>query len=219
MDSKGTDTKTTATLEQRLVAICQTVRNEALDPAIKEAEAIRVHAEREREAILEQARKKAEEIIQDAEKKASSTKKALQTSLIQASHQAVELLKQQIEKTLFNPALDSYIAHAMHSESETADLIKTLISSIEKEGIFGDITLILGKKLSKEKIIDFLGKEIMAKLKDKSIQVAEYNFGVTLKADSKHIMIDVSNSAVKELLSGFLRQEFRRLLFTDEAIS
>ncbi len=213
------DSKTTPTLEQRLIAICQTVRNEALDPAIKEAEATKLYAEKQKEEILRQAEVKAKEIIKEAEKKAHDIRKALETSLNQSARQALDLLKEKIEKTLFNPALDSYIARSMQSEKETANLISAVTSSLQAQGIFGDITVELGQKLSKEKVVQELSREIVSRLKNETITVGTHNWGVIIKIDGKHLMIDVSDTAMKELMSNFLRQEFRKILFSDETTS
>ncbi|MGR3952041.1 MAG: hypothetical protein QRY74_03955 [Chlamydia sp.] len=203
----------TATLEQRLIAICQTVRKEALDPALHEAEATKRQAEREREEILKEAKIRAKAIIEEAEKKAISIRKVLESSLEQASSQAVELLKEEIEKNLFNPSLNEYIASSFALEKETASLVESLVQAIDAGGIFGSIAIELGKTASKEKIVQQLGTKVIARLQNGSIQVGMHNWGIIVRIKDKQIVLDVSDKAVRELMANFLRQEFRKMLF------
>ncbi len=210
------DQEAKSTLDQRLVAICQTVRNEALEPALKEAESIKLQAERERERILLDAKNQAKEILKKAEEKAEETKRTLEMSLKQATKQALELLKEQIENGLFQPALESFITSELSSNEGTARLIEALIHTLEKEGILGDIECEIGSKLSKEAVAKALVKDAMGRLKNSELKVGSSSLGVTLKVNKKHIVIDISDRAVKELVSHFVRAEFRKLLFVGE---
>lgn len=209
------DSKSTTTLEERLISICQTVRTEALDPALKDAEEIRRLAESQKEAILAQAEKKAKELIAEAEKKVKETKLALHSSLEQASRQAIDLLKEKIEQSLFQPAVEKYLNIAMDSNKKSADLLEAIIVSIRQNGVFGDISAEIGKHLSKTVVAEEIAKEALTNIKNGEIRVGNHAWGVVVKVEKSHILIDVSDQAIRELLSGFLRQEFRKLIFND----
>ena len=142
--------------DERLAAICQTIRNETLEPAQRDAESIRQGAEREAAKIRAEARQQADLLLHETRKKLIEEKQAFEASLQQACKQTTDLLRQRIEKSLFRPMLDEWLEKEFASEEKTALLINVLIEYIKKQGFEGDLSCWIGSHLDKEKVVKHL---------------------------------------------------------------
>lgn len=209
MEKRGTG-------DERLAAICQMIRNDTLDPAKEEAENITHAAERDAARIRAEAKQQAERMLQDARTLIREEREMFDASLDQASRQVVALLKEKIEQSLFNPTLDSYLSSEFKSEQKTAALLDLLIQQLQSEGIQGDLAVWLGNHLSKEEVIKHLGQEAIKKISKEALQIGTHNYGFILKIINRHLLIDITPEALKEMLSTFLRPEFRAFLFKEE---
>jgi vacuolar-type H+-ATPase subunit E/Vma4 len=136
-------------------------------------------------------------------------------SLEQASRQVIGLLKEKIEHSLFNPALDHYLDSEFHDEKKTAALLDLVINQIQSEGLGGDLAIWLGKHLSKKDIIQSLGQEAVKNVSREAISIGDHNFGVILKIVNRHLSIELTPEGLKEMMSAFLRPDFRTFLFKE----
>ena len=201
--------------DERLAAICQKIRNETLEPAEQEAQSILLNAEREAAKIKVEARQHADQLLHDARKELLEEQKAFEASLQQACKQTVDLLRQKVEKTLFKPALDAWLEKEFSSEEKTAQLLDILIEYLKKEGIEGDISAWIGSHLSKEEVVKHLAITSLKALPKEGIHVADQAHGIILKLADKHITIEITPDAIKELMAAFIRNDFRRFLFDE----
>jgi V/A-type H+-transporting ATPase subunit E len=208
MEERGTG-------DERLAAICQMIRNETLDPAKEEAEHIRHAAEREAAHTRSEAKRQAEQILHDARAQVKKEREAFDASLDQASRQTISLLKQQIEQALFNPALDHYITEECASEQRTAQLLDVIIEEIQKEGLHGDLAVWLGQRLSKEAVLRHMSQEVRRQIATGKMFAGEHDYGIVVKIVDRHLSIEITPEGLKEIMSGFLRQDFRSILFKE----
>lgn len=208
MEGRGTG-------DERLAAICQMIRNETLDPAKEEAEQIRHAAERDAARIRAEAKRQAEQMIHDARSLIKDERDAFDVSLEQAARQAVGLLKEKIEKSLFNPGLDQYVNDELHSEAKTAHLLDLLIQEVQKEGLDGDVSVWLGKNLKKDEVLKHLSQHTLKKVSSGNLLVGENTYGIVLKIVDRHLSIEITPEGIKEMMSTFLRPDFRSILFSE----
>jgi len=201
--------------EERLAAICQKIRNETLEPAQQDAEDIRLSAEREATKIKAEARQSADQLLHEARKELIEEKKAFEASLEQACRQTVDLLRQKVETTLFKPALDEWLSKEFSSEEKSAQLLDVLIELLKKQGIEGNLAAWIGSHLSKEKVVEHLAQASLKALPKEGIQVADQAYGVILKITNKHLTLEITPEAIKELMASFIRNDFRRFLFNE----
>jgi V/A-type H+-transporting ATPase subunit E len=208
MEARGTG-------DERLAAICQMIRSETLDPAKEEAEQIRHAAERDAARIRAEAKRQAEQMIHDARSLIKEERDAFDVSLEQAARQVVGLLKEKIEKSLFNPGLDKYLSDEFHDEAKTARLLDLLIQELQDEGLDGDVSVWLGKHLHKEEVLKHLSQNTLKKVSSGNLLVGEHTYGIVLKIVDRHLSIEVTPEGLKEIMSTFLRSDFRSILFSE----
>jgi len=205
---KGIDTG-----KDKVKKICDVLKRETLEPAKKEAEAIIDAAAVKAEAIIREAKKDAEKTLQDARKEIEKERNVFQSSLNQACKQALEVLKQEIESKLFNPELSKMLHQPLAEPGILADLIKAVVGAIEKEGTNADLSAFIPQAVAPETVNRLLTQNILQKLKGQSVQAGPLKGGIAVKMDKENITIDVSEEALKELVSDYIRKDFRETLF------
>lgn len=201
--------------DERLAAICQMIRNETLDPAKEEAEKIRQAAERDAAKTRTEAKRYAEKIIHEARTVISEEREAFDASMKQAAKKALGLLKEKIEKTLLNPSLDRYLTKQFNDEQKTAKILDLVIQNLEEEGIYGDLSVWLGKNLSKDVVLSQLCQQSLSKIEAGSLSVGDQAFGIVLKIVDRHLSIEITPEGLKEMIAAFLRPDFRSILFSE----
>lgn len=199
--------------KDKIKKICDILKKETLEPAKEEAKQILEVAAQEAHQIIRDAEIKAEEILKGAKAKIEKEREIFQNSLVQASRQGIEALKQDIENTLFNKELDSWITEQTADPKVGAKLISVLVEAIEKEGISAHFSALIPKTIPVEKVNALLAKEILNKLENHSVRVGDFIGGVQLKLHDKKLTLDISDQALKELLTNYIRKDFRELLF------
>lgn len=205
--------KTLENGQDKIDKICETLRQEALEPAKKQAAELLNSAAAERQAILDAAKKEAEAIIQQARYTAEQELSVFKSSLEQASRQALERLRQDIEKRLFNDQLDQLLINGTSDVNVVAELITTLVMALEKEGIKADLTAIIPKSLTPQQVIAALGQSVASKLQKGGIEVGSFTGGARVKLQDKKMTFDISDQALKELLVQYVRKDFRDIVF------
>ena len=199
--------------QERINAICEKIREETLTPAKQEAEQILDVAKGEAERIKSQARAEATKILEDAKRSLEMEKQIFTSSLEQAAKQALEVLKQKIELTLFNPALEKWVVAHMGGAKEDAKLIETLIAAILSEGIKTDLSIKIPQAFTPEEIISSISGKILKELKDGAIEVSDMKGGVKVSLKGEHMSLDLSDTALRELIATFVRKDFRKIFF------
>lgn len=198
----------------RIQEICDKIRNETLEPAKEEANDVLEKARQEANRIIAEAKQKAHEVRSALQKTLEEDRRVFDSSLVQACKQTIEHLKLKIEEHFFNPQLANWIATELGGESEHAKLLDVLINALEKEGTGSQLSALIPKKFSADAINAKLSESILNCLKEKSVELADLPAGVLVKVINKHMVLDLSSSALVDIVASFIRKDFRQVFFT-----
>lgn len=197
---------------EKIKKICEALRNETLEPAKSDAKKIIEDAQAEREKIIRHAEQEAKALIAQARKQIEQERRVFDTSLSQAARQGMESLKQNIERQLFNHQLAEMIEKSTATPKAIASLLDAIVTALKKEGLDADLEAIIPKHVNPSEVNALLAQDILEKLKA-GILVGDFSGGAQVRVKDKKMTIDISDRAVGELLSGYLREDFRKLFF------
>ncbi|MCH9633506.1 MAG: V-type proton ATPase subunit E [Chlamydiae bacterium] len=199
--------------KQKLGEICDLLRKDTLEPAQKEALQIVESAKAESQTIVDNAKREAQQIVAAAQKQIEQEKVLFYSSMDVASKQAFDKLREDIELKLFNQELNSLIHQISEDPQRIAQLVNVVVEVIEREGLYGNLSLGLSKSIQPQEISKYLMKELTDKLNKNEIPIETISGGASVHLKDKAISIDISDQALKELFGNFLRNSFREILF------
>ena len=205
--------KGTETGKDKVKKICDILRKETLEPAKAEADEIVRSAREHAEDILNAARKEIESLKEEARQEIERQRNVFQSSLGQACKQALIALKQDIEEKLFNKELMRLISAHTHDPRILAALTTAVVNALEKEGIDANLSVFIPAAVPARSVNELLVKEILDKLKEKSVLVGPLTGGIEVKLHKDNITIDMTDAALKELVANYIRKDFRELIF------
>jgi V/A-type H+/Na+-transporting ATPase subunit E len=200
--------------QDKIQKICDKIRHETIEPAKEEAHQIIQNAKKKAEEIIAEAERQAKMTLEQARDTIEQERNIFNSSLVQASKQAVESLRQNIEQKLFNEQLESILDKQLSNPKVIADLINSLVKSIEKEGLNTDLNIIVPKTVSSKEIAGLLVDEVHQRLKNHPIEVGPFAGGIQVKLIGKRMTVDLSDKVLKELLSSYARKDFRQIIFS-----
>lgn len=200
--------------KDKVKKICEALRKETLEPAKEEAEQIIERARMQAEEMLAEAAKSIEAMHKDAKSDIQREKNVFQSSLNQACKQALESLKQSIEEKLFNQELGHLLAHHTQDPAVLTQLINAVVKALEKEGTDADISVYIPAAVPARAVNQLLAQEVLQKLKEKSVLLSPIGGGIQVKVHQGNLTIDMSASALKELVANYIRKDFREILFS-----
>lgn len=203
----------TETGKDKVRKICEILRKETLEPALDEAQVIIKEAKEKSNQIIEEAKSKAAKIISHAEGDIEKRETLFKASLNQAARQAVESLKEEIENKVLHHNLAKMLAHTTTKPQILADMIRAVVKGIEEEGLSTEISAIIPSAVEPRAVNELLGQDVLAKLKEKSVIVGPQKGGAELKLHDNRITIDLTDAAVMELLTRYLRKDFHQFFF------
>ena len=204
--------------KDKIKKICEILKNETLQPAQEEAQRIVEAAEQEARNIQRAAEAQAEELVTASKIKMAKQKELFDHSIRAACTQVMESLRQEIENNLFNTSLSDWLSKQTVDADLAAKLVNALVKAIEKEGTSAELSAIIPSKIPAEKVNALLLKEVVDKLREKSVVLGGLTGGVQLKLHDKQLTLDLSDEALKELLGRYIRKDFRDLLFQTQGI-
>lgn len=200
--------------QDKIQKICTALREETLEPAHKEAQRIIDAARLEAEQIVIAAKKSADQLHQEAKASIEQERNVFQSSLQLGAKQALEALRQSLEKNFFNTQLSSLLDKNAADPQLVATLINAIALAVQKEGLNADLSLIIPKSIEPRRINELLLQDAVKGLKDGGIINGTFAAGAQVKIKGKNLTIDISDAALKELLSGYIvRKDFRKMLF------
>jgi V/A-type H+/Na+-transporting ATPase subunit E len=203
--------------EDKVAYICQALRRETLEPAQQEAERMLAEAEHKREERLEETDRECQARLEKLQNQLAQEQMLFRTSMQHAGKQGIALIKQQIEESLFRPAVTTLVDQASSSPEAVAAFLNGIIQAIEKEGISADIEAILPKTVSPDQVMPLLMKTIQERLKKEgAVRLGSFEGGVQIRLRDKNMVLDLSDKALRELLASFMRESFHNYLFQDE---
>ena len=199
--------------KDKIQKICDSIRKETLDPARQEAREIIENAHLQAAEILREAKDKAALLKTGAEREIEEKRRVFQSSLQLSCRQGIEMLKQKIEQELFHKELGSVVHQEMTQPQLIARLVQGFVRSLEEQGIEDDFQVVIPKEITPRAINALLGEAILSRLKEHSVQIGDFHGGVQIRLKERHIIIDISEEVVRELIANYIRRDFRELMF------
>lgn len=200
--------------KDKVKKICEVLKEETLEPARREAEQIIAQAHCDARKIVEKAQREGERIYEEGKKRMQEEENIFRASLNLACKKGLDTLKQEIEHTLFNQALDLFVDKQMKDPQVVARIISAIVKGIEKEGIDVDLQAEISSAVSKQEVNRELTRGIIDCLKSKSVEIGTISGGAQVRLCDKHLTIEMTNEALKTLLANFVREDFRSIIFT-----
>ncbi|MGE5196755.1 MAG: V-type ATP synthase subunit E [Anaerolineae bacterium] len=199
--------------KDKVKKICEVLKKETLEPAISEASAIVEKSHLEAETMIREAQAKIDKMYEEARIEIEREKATLLASIAQSCKQAKESLKQMIEEKLFNQELSDLIAKQMQDPKVLAELINAIVKALEKEGLDADFSVYVPAAVPARSVNMLLAQRILDKLKEKSVLLSSIGGGIEVKLHHNHITIDLSDTALKDLMASYMHKDFREILF------
>lgn len=197
----------------KIQKICDTIRKEALEPAQNEASNIIENAKNQAAALLNETEKKIEAMIAQAQKEIEKERLVFQSSLDQAVQLSLELLKQEVFK-IFNSELFELIKEKTSEVSVISRIIEVIIEAVKNQGIQTDIEVLIPKHVSTEEVIAEVSQKMQNELSKNNIKIGTFQGGAQVKLIDKKMSIDLTAESLHELLSNYVRKDFRKFVFT-----
>lgn len=207
--------------QEKINKICTILREETLEPAKQQAKEIVQEGQKQAEEIIREAQKNAELLMASAREAIEQERNVFNFSLQQAAKQGLETLRQDIENNFFSKQLQTLIEKDGANPDLIAKLLNAIIQALEKEGLSADLSALVPKTISPNEINTMLMKDVLNALKDKSVTVGKFAAGVQVKINNKQMTFDISDEALKDLLSNHIvRKDFRKMIFaTTDVVS
>ncbi len=199
--------------KDKVKEICDVLRHETLEPAKRQAEHILSDASEEAQRIVAEAEAQANRILHEARAEIERLRSAAESSLKQAAQQSVETLKYDIERKLFQPQIAKIIDQPLQDPKVLAKLIEAVLQSLEKEGVDGDLSVYVSSAVNPRAVNELVTQSILQRLKEKSVLISSMGGGISVKLHKEDMTIDISDSAIKDMLMQFIRKDFRELFF------
>lgn len=200
---------------QKIKKICEILKNETIEPAKKEAEAIVAEAQSRAHEIIKEAQKQAEKLRNDARTEIEQERNVFQSSLVQSSRLTLETLKQEIMEKFFNKEFRHLIEKTTADPAMIAKIIEAILKAIEKEGLAANLTVAVAETVSEKEVNALLGEHILNKLKEHSVVLGDMTGGAKVKLQDKNITIEITDDSLMELLAGYA-SNFRKVIFANK---
>ena len=205
--------KSIDTGKDKVKKICEVLTKETLDPAKEEAKKIVGKAHVEAEKIVSKGKREAQRLLGEIKKKIQEERNVFQASINLACKKSLDTLRQEIEQSLFNTELNTFVEGKMQDPHVIAEIIAAIIKGIEKEGIDANLRAIIPGVVSAKAVNQELAKGILERLKSNSVEVGDIEGGALVKIMDKNLTIDMTDEALKTLLASFVREDFRSVIF------
>lgn len=199
--------------KDKIQKICDALKKETLEPAKQEAREIVENAHIQAAEILKVAKSQALSMMERAEKEMEEKKRIFNASLNLACKQGIEMLKQRIEKELFNQELTHLVQKEMADPKLIAHLLNSFLKAIEEKGIEEEFVALIPKSIQPRAINELLAARALEKLQNKTVVASDIAGGVQIQMKGRQITVDISDAALRELLARYIRPDLRDLIF------
>lgn len=203
------------TEKDKVQRICDMLRKDTLLPAQEEAEKIIEGAKREAAHIIEKAKQHALEIESQTKKNIEIQGQVFESAMSLSFKQTMEKLRQQIEKNCLKEDLQRFLQAELNQPKVIAKLIEALIAAFEADGVDADLEVFVSSHVPPREINEILAERFLKRLKDHSVLLGSFGGGIQLKIEGDRVTYDLTDRALAEMLSEYLRRDFRDLFFTN----
>lgn len=200
--------------QDKIQRICDSLRVETLEPAKAEAARIIEEARHKAAQIVHEGKHEAERLHANARMEIEREHNVFQSSLLQASKQSLEALRQSIEEKLFNDELEEIVRKEMVKPNVVADIVKAIISAIDEKGVQADLEAIVPGVVSAKEVNALLGDNILKKLKNGSVILGNIGGGAQVKLVSQKLTLVMTDDELRKLMAQYVRKDFRKMLFS-----
>ncbi len=199
--------------KDKVKKICEVLRKETLEPAMEEAGKLVDEAQAKADQILKNAKEKSAKMVESAEKDIEKKRGIFQASLTQGARQSVEWLRQEIDERLINPNLSKLIEKASSGPEILGDMIQAIVKAIGEEGLETELSAIIPSAVDPKAVNEVLGKEIALKLKEGGVILGPMKGGIEVKLHGSNITIDLTDEALLDLMTRYVRKDFHKYFF------
>ncbi|PIS01422.1 MAG: V-type ATP synthase subunit E [Chlamydiae bacterium CG10_big_fil_rev_8_21_14_0_10_35_9] len=199
--------------KSKIEKICDLLKKETVDPAKQEAQEIVENAHLQSQEIIKKAKEDSEKIIAEAKRQGEEHKKVFEASLNLSCKQALDLLKQSVEKELFDARLSEVITKETSDGETVSEMIKRFVSMAVEKGLDADLSVLVPKAFKAKDLNKLLLQETLEKLRNQTVEIGEFQGGVKLKLHDMQITLDITDEALKELVARYIRKDFREIVF------
>lgn len=206
--------KTLENENEKVNRICEILKNDALEPARKQAQAITEEALRKADEIIQDAEKEAVIILENSRRMNAQERTVFQASLSLGAKQGLEVLRHEVEK-LFNSKLEALIADQTAKPEIIAEIITVLINAVRTQGSLSSLKAFIPKQIAPSDVIHLLLMEVLKQLEAQSVEIGDFKGGAQLKLINKNMRLDMTDEALKELIGQFIREDLRKYLFNE----
>lgn len=200
--------------QDKIQHICDKIRHEIIDPAKEEAQAIIAAAKKKAEEIVREANNQAEHLVKQARGQIEQERSVFHASLQQAARQAVEGLRQNLEAKFFSEELETVLKEQLSKPEVVAQLINGIVNALEKEGIATDLIAVIPRSISTKDLIHLLAQNVRKRLEHRPFEIGGFAGGAQVKLVKQKMTLDLTDQALKELLSHYMRKDFRHFIFS-----
>ncbi len=198
---------------EKVKKICEAIKRETIEPALEEANHILTVARDDAVKMIEDARKKSENLLQSAREQMAKEKHVFAASLNQASQQAIETLRQELEKRFFHPEIAKVTQSATQGPEVIARFIDAILIGIKKEGMEADFSVIVPQHVTPEEIALHVVGEGLKQFIAGHVERGPLKGGVQIRFKEDNLTIDISDKTLVEFLAEYIRKDLREILF------
>lgn len=199
--------------KNKMQKICDALRKETIEPAKQEAKEIIENAHLQAAEIVNEAKERVQGLLQNTVSEIEQKKKAFESTLQIACRQGIEKLKQRIEKELLVQGLKDLVVKETTDPKFLSQWIGSFLQVLEAKGIDEDLSVAIPRSVTARSVNALLVERFLDRLKEKSVVVGDFEGGFQIKLHDRKITIDISDSALRELIADFIRRDFRDLVF------
>jgi V/A-type H+/Na+-transporting ATPase subunit E len=200
--------------QDKIKKICEVLRDETIDPAKRQGEELIQEAQKKAEKIIAEGQKAVAKMHENAKVEIENIKNAFDASLSQAAKQSLEALKQAVEQHFFNKSLSTIIEKKSADPQLVASLINAIVQALQKEGLSANLNAIIPETINPDDVNTLLLNDVTNALKGGTVEIGSFAGGAQIKLSDKKMTIDISDKALKDILSNYVvRKEFRKIVF------
>jgi len=207
--------KSIDTGKDKVRKICEVLKQEALDPARREADEIVAMARSDAKRIIEEAKRKGKGMIEEARKKTEEEYNVFKASVNLACKKSFDTLKQRVEHNLFNTQLAAFIDGPMNDPHVLAKIISAMIKGIEDRGDRADLEAVISSAVSPKEVSRELVRGVVDRLRSGGVEIGDIAGGVQIKIVDENLTLDMTDETLKALLAEFVREDFREAIFAE----
>lgn len=199
--------------KDKIKKICEILERETLEPARAEAQRLIQDAQLRADQIIAAAKETAQQTLQSTQRQVEQNQLLFAASLKQGFRAIKEQLRQEIQNELVSPAFAEWVRTQGRAAMTEAQFIQAIIRAIDQAGLQGRVDAYIAEGVSVDAVNALLGQQILNRLEGASVQVGPFSAGVQIKLKDQHLVLDLTEDALVELLTTYIAKPFREILF------